>query len=220
MPVFSTERPAQLRIGYSLDLGITPVDQAVAEIFHHAIDQIRSLCPHTQPDHPHCTEAKQAFARLRGPLLHHNRGQLLQQHPHDLSPDVCWEIEQGLGISAADFLEAEAARGRIYHSFMEFFQRYDILATVSATVPPFPLDQPAVHQINDHLLDTIIDYLQITYTISLTGLPCCSIPCGWTPSGLPIGLQLIGQPWGETQLLQFAFSLQELLGFRHRWPQF
>jgi amidase len=75
-----------------------------------------------------------------------------------------------------------------------------------------------VLQINDIPLDNAIDYLAITYTLSLTGLPVVSLPCGWTPSGLPVGLQILGPPQGETQLLRFAFFLQEQLGFRHRWP--
>lgn len=72
--------------------------------------------------------------------------------------------------------------------------------------------------VNDTPLRNIIDYLTITYTISLTGLPALSIPCGWTASGLPVGMQLIGPPHGEAALLQFAYVLQEALGFRHRWP--
>jgi Asp-tRNA(Asn)/Glu-tRNA(Gln) amidotransferase A subunit family amidase len=58
----------------------------------------------------------------------------------------------------------------------------------------------------------------ITYTISLTALPAISIPCGWATSGLPIGMQLIGKPRGETALLQTAYCLQEALNFRHCWP--
>jgi amidase len=73
-------------------------------------------------------------------------------------------------------------------------------------------------EINGKSMRSIIDYLTITYTISLTGLPALSIPCGWTESGLPIGMQLIGKPRGETALLQFAYFLQEALGFRHRIP--
>jgi amidase len=79
--------------------------------------------------------------------------------------------------------------------------------------------QSEVLEINGIKLRNIIDYLTITYDISLTGLPALSIPCSWTVNGLPIGIQLVGNPHGEVALLQFAFFLQEALNFRHRWPE-
>jgi amidase len=123
-----------------------------------------------------------------------------------------------MAISAATLLQAEAERDRLYLNFLRFFESYDILATVSASVPPFLHTQAEILDINGIPLQTIIDYLMITYTISLTGLPAISIPCGWTASGLPIGMQLIGKPHGEAELLRFAYVLQNTLNFRHRWP--
>jgi Asp-tRNA(Asn)/Glu-tRNA(Gln) amidotransferase A subunit family amidase len=65
---------------------------------------------------------------------------------------------------------------------------------------------------------SIIDYMAPTATMSLFGLPALSIPCGWTNSGLPVGLQIVGRPFDEDTLLRFAYTLQENLGFAHRWP--
>jgi amidase len=60
--------------------------------------------------------------------------------------------------------------------------------------------------------------LTITYLISLVGMPCLSIPCGWTAGGLPVGMQIVGPPLSERRLLAFAKDLQDRLDFRHRWP--
>jgi amidase len=57
-----------------------------------------------------------------------------------------------------------------------------------------------------------------TATMSLFGLPALSIPCGWTNSGLPVGLQIVGRPFEEDTMLSFAYTLQENLGFAHHWP--
>ncbi|GAB4376208.1 MAG: amidase [Elainellaceae cyanobacterium] len=207
----------QIRVGFSADLGVAIVDSEVEAVFRQAIAQLSPLCLAMKETHPDCSMAQSAFEPIRAATLLHKQKHHYQKYRDQLSESVRWNIERGLGISAADLLQAEADRDRLYLNFLRFFEHYDLLATVSASVPPFLHTQPEVLEINGIALPTIIDYLRITYTISLTGLPALSIPCGLTASGLPIGLQLVGKPQGEAELLQFAYLLQEELNFRHRW---
>ncbi|MBD3885173.1 amidase [Phormidium tenue FACHB-886] len=216
MPKFSTALQAPVRVAFSPSLGIATIDSEVEAVFQQAIDQIAAHCP-LKRAHPDCSMATFAFEKLRAATLLHKQKHHYEKYSHLLSESVRWNIERGIGISAADLLQAEAERDRLYLNFLRFFERYDVLATVAASVPPYPHTQPEILKINGISQRTIIDYLTITYTISLTGLPAVSIPCGWTASGLPIGMQLIGKPGGEATLLQFAYFLQEALNFRHRW---
>jgi amidase len=218
LPTFSSDGGSLTRIGYSLDLGVTPIETEVTEVFEQAIAAITQVCSHIHPAAIDCSGAKVAFETLRGAIVFHNYQFLLQNHGDQLTETVRWEIEQGRGVTAAEYLKAEEQRGKILHNFLAFFEQHDILLIPSASVLPFPITQSAVLTINDTALGNVIDYLAITYTVSLTGLPVVSIPCGWTKSGLPVGIQIVGPPQAETQLLQFAFFLQEQLGFRHRWP--
>lgn len=218
IPPFTEQGADPVRVGFSVDLGVAPVDSEVALVFQQAIAKIAGLGLEVNPEHPDCGKAKSVFETLRAPLLLHGLNHLLLAHRDQLSADVLWEIERGRGVSAADYLQAEETRGEIYQSFMHFFDNHDILATVSSSIPPFPADQSAVLEVNGIELETIIDYLAPTYVVSLTGLPCLSIPCGWTASGLPVGMQLVGKPFQETELLQFAYLLQERLSFRSQWP--
>lgn len=208
----------KVRVGFSADLGITPVDSQVQSVFDTAISQMTPLCEQVVPVHPDCTLASAAFEPLRAGLLWYKQKHHYEKYFDQLTPTVRWNVSRGQHLTALDFLTAAGHRDQIYRNFLNFFERYDILATVSACVPPFPHHQPEVLRVNETPLDNIIDYLKITYAISLTGLPALSIPCGWTETGLPIGLQLVGKPQGETALLQFAYLLQEDLNFRHRWP--
>lgn len=217
-PDFSrVERP--LRIGFSPDLGSTIIDTEVAAVFRQAIEQAAPLCQRLAEMHPDCTMAQSAFETLRAATLRHKQKQHYQKYSRLLSESVCWNIERGDGISAADLLQAEADRDQLYLNFLNFFQEFDVLATVSASVQPFLHTQTEILEINSIPLHNIIDYLKITYTISLTGLPALSIPCGWTASGLPVGMQLVGKPQGEAALFQVAYLLQEELGWRHRWDR-
>ncbi len=208
----------KLRVGFSPDLGVAIVDAEVQGVFEQAIAQIAPLCQDLVPDAPDCSLAQPAFETMRAALLWYKQKHHYEQHFDQLTDTVRWNVARGQDLSATDFLTASAQRDQLYRNFLAFFASYDILATVSTCVPPFPHHQAEVLRVNNTPLRNIIDYLIITYTISLTGLPVLSIPCGWTPGGLPVGLQLIGPPHGELKLLQFAYLLQTALGYQHRWP--
>ncbi|MBD3885658.1 amidase [Phormidium tenue FACHB-886] len=217
IPDFSLNGQEQTRVGYSMDLGVTLIHQEVTEVFEAAVRAIDRPCSQVKPAHPDCAGAQATFATLRAALVYQMYYPLLERYGEQLTDTVRWEIEQGNGVTAAQYLQAEAQRGHIYQNFVRFFENYDVLIVPSASVPPFPVSQTEVREINGIPLQTIIDYLAITYIISLTGLPALSIPCGYTKSGLPIGIQLVGKPQGEAALLQFAYFLQETLNFRHCW---
>ncbi len=219
VPPFSQAPWPKMRLGYSENLGVTPVAAAVAEVFDQAVAAIAQVCPHIHRATIDCTGAKAAFETLRAATVCHLYQPLWQAHRDRLSATVRWEIEQGLGITAADYLQAEEKRGQILQNFLNFFVDHDVLLVPSASVLPFPANQEAILTIDGSHLENVIDYLAITYTLSLTGFPIVSLPCGWTRSGLPVGMQIVGKPHGEAQLLQFAYYLQEELGFRHRWPR-
>lgn len=216
MPDFSPALQSTVRVAFSTNLGIATIDSEVETVFQQAISQIAAHQP-VKAAHPDCSMAPFAFETLRAATLLHKQKHHYEKYSDLLSESVRWNIERGMGISAADLLQAEAERDRLYLNFLRFFETYDVLTTVSASVPPFLHTQPEILEINGIPQRTIIDYLTITYTISLTGLPAVSIPCGWTTSGLPIGMQLIGKPHSEGALLRFAYFLQEALNFRHRW---
>ena len=210
MPDFTTHASdPSFRVGFSPNLGIAIIDTEVEVVFRQAMAQIARLCQQVKETHPDCSMAPFAFETMRAATLLHKQRQHYEKHRDLLSESVRWNIERGIGLSAADLLKAEAERDRLYLNFLRFFEQYDVLANVSAAVPPFLHTKSEILEINNISLRNIIDHLTITYTISLTGLPAVSIPCGWTSSGLPIGMQLIGKPRGEAPLLKFAYLLQK-----------
>ncbi|MGA2793379.1 MAG: amidase [Roseiarcus sp.] len=207
-----------LRIGASPDLGVAPMSLAVRSRFDQALAQVATCFPAIETGAPDCAGGREAFAVLRGALVRRQFGALVASHRGELTPQLIWNVEKGDSLAADDLLAAEEARSRIYAAFMRFFERHDLLMTPSAAVMPFPNTQEEVTEIDGRPLAGRIDYLAITYLISLVGLPCISIPCGWTGDGCPIGLQIVAPPWREDLLLRTARRLEQDLGFRHRWP--
>jgi amidase len=200
-----------VRMGASVNLGIATTDAEAAEIFRQSIDILSQYCHNITHVHPDCSMAISSFETLRAVGLRHKLGSLYEHHPERLSKSVRWNIAQGEGISAAELLQAQAERDQLYLNFIDFFDHHDVLITLSASVLPFSHSQPDVLEINGIPQKSMIDYLRITYAVSLTGLPAISIPCGRSALGLPVGLQLIGKPLGEAKLLTIAHAIQQLL---------
>jgi amidase len=211
-------RTREARVACSLDLGIATIASDVAGVFAEELCRIAAAGFEVLDEHPDFSGAQSAFETLRAAMLFHDFGALLKRAGFVPSPTLRWNVERGRGTTANAWLEAEAARARIYQSCVTFFDRFDFLLLPAASVSPWPLTQPEVTEIDGKPLRHIIDYLTITYAISLVGLPVLSVPGGWTADGLPVGLQIVAGPRREAELLAFAEFLETELGFRHSFP--
>ena len=85
-------------------------------------------------------------------------------------------------------------------------------------VPPFDVMQRFITEINGIEMETYIDWMRSCYFISITGLPAISVPCGFTPEGLPVGVQIVGRHRDEFGVLQLAYAFQQATGFWRRKP--
>ena len=99
-----------------------------------------------------------------------------------------------------------------------FFERYDLLLCPTVSVPPFPKDQRYVKFIAGQPTKTYIDWIAITFAITMTSCPALSLPAGFTKAGLPVGLQVIGPPRGEAALLRACHRMEEVLGLSGQVP--
>ena len=131
---------------------------------------------------------------------------------------MIWNIEKGLALTADDIGRAERERTALYHRVAAFMAGYDILACPVMQARPYPVEQTTVSEIAGRTMASYIDWIAITFSITLTGLPVVSLPCGFTEDGLPVGLQLVGRHRGEAALLAAAAQLEDLLGLSARVP--
>ncbi|MFD2207999.1 amidase [Kiloniella antarctica] len=200
-----------IKVAYSSDLGVTPVDPEIAGICAQAALQFEEVGVIVEEATPELSEAPEIFKRLRGLDFVIGLGPLLDQHRDKLKQDIIWNIEYGRSLTAEDIAWAERKRGEIYYRMQSFFAEYDLLLCPTTIVPPFPVEQRYVEECAGQKLDTYIDWLAIVSTITLTASPAISIPCGFTKSGLPVGLQIVGKPQGEGPLLSAANVLEEIL---------
>jgi amidase len=208
----AARRPPR-RIGFSPDLGLRRIDPDVAKICRTASQQLADLETVVEEVIPDFTGGIECFQVLRALLFADVRGELLPAERHRINPDIVWNIEKGLGLAAADILPAMRVRHRIYHNVAQFFDHYDLLVCPTVAVPPFPVEQRFPTEIAGEKLTTYIDWMFLTFVLTLTSCPVISIPCGVTTTGLPIGLQLVGRPHGDSELLGFARLAEQALQF-------
>src|SRR5262249_9666649 len=92
---------------------------------------------------------------------------------------------------------------------VEFFRRYDLLLCPAACVPPFDVKTRWLKELNGVVFDNYVEWIRITYAITLTSCPALSLPCGFTRDGRPVGLQMVGRPRGETARRGAAAAREE-----------
>lgn len=219
--VEAVERSPKLaRVAFSADLGgITPVDPEVARICRAAAERFAELgCEVVLDACPDLSEAVEVFRVLRAELFVASRAPLLERHRELLKPEVIWNIETGMKLTAEEIGRAERARGRMQQAACAFLERFDLLLCPAAIVPPFPVEWRYVEELRGRRFPSYIDWVAITYAITLTGLPALALPCGFTAEGLPVGLQIVGRPRGEAELLAAAARLEDLLGIARLLP--
>jgi amidase len=99
-----------------------------------------------------------------------------------------------------------------------FLERYDFLLLPTVQVPPFPVDQPFVSEINGVKLANYMEWMKSCYLISATSHPAISVPAGFTNEGLPVGLQIVGRYRDDFGVLQLAHAFESATGWWKRRP--
>jgi aspartyl-tRNA(Asn)/glutamyl-tRNA(Gln) amidotransferase subunit A len=193
-----------LRIGYAPHLGgaePTPgvkaiVDDAVAKLedFGVIVEEAGEVVEPLRPTFEAYWKA--GFAHIIRNIPHNKWGLL--------DPGFRALAEEGLEVDVETYQKAEVARMALGARFAEFHTRYDLLATPTMPSPAPPVD--TVY--HSDAFDRWRDATPYTVPFNYTGQPACSIPCGVTEAGLPVGLQLVAPKYGEGALLSMAWHCQ------------
>ena len=206
------------RIAYSPDFGITPVDPEVKAVTRKAAERFTEAGAIVEEASPDFSEAHECFHVLRAFDFAISKAELLRTKRDQLKPEVIWNIEEGLKLTVEKLERAEAQRVAITTRALEFFDKYDLLLAPATIVAPFPVEHRYVAECDGKKFDNYVEWLGIVYAITLACCPALSLPCGFTASGLPVGLQMVAKPRAEAQLLAGAKVLEDILGVRGTTP--
>jgi len=208
-----------VRIGFSPGFGgQIPVDKRVEKVISAQDKVFESLGCVLEDAVPDFSGAHEVFLTLRGHLFELNNGAYLDNHRDQLKETVIWNIEAGRKLTASDIARADIERARIFERVAKYFETHEYLVTVVNQVPPFPVDQEYVSEINGEKLPTYLDWMKSCYYITITGHPAISVPAGFTDDGLPVGIQIVGRRNADFSVLQLAYAFEQATQVWKRRP--
>jgi len=206
------------RIGWTPDLGFLPVEREVAAICAGTLAHWRDCGFEIDEACPDLDGAMDVFKVLRASYYAQFGGPLLVAHRDLMKDTVIQNIEAGLKLSATDITAADARRTQLFVNVLRFFQNHDFLLLPSTQVSPFPVETEWVTEIEGQSLPSYLDWMSICCIITVFGLPAISVPCGFTARGLPVGIQIVGKPRADLQVLRAAHALEQATGYGLQRP--
>jgi amidase len=198
-----------VRVAYSRTLGGLPVDREVARVVEAGARRLQEMGCIVEEAEPDLAEADVAFDVLRALHLAERYGHLLDEHRGQMKDTAVWNLERGYALTAREVMAGDLARTQSFERMREFLERYEFLVAPVNQVPPFPVDQPYVTEINGEKMANYIEWMRSCTRISATSHPAASVPCGFTADGLPVGLQIVGRYRRELEVLQLAHAFEQ-----------
>ena len=206
------------RVAWSRDLGMLPVEPAVTETIKRALPLLADLGCTVEEAHPDLAAGAEAFDTIRALRFAADHAATLRDHRGQLKDTVIWNIERGLALTTGQVIRAQQLRAEQFLRMSAFLERFDVLILPVSQVLPFPVEVDWPHSVAGVPMATYIDWMQSCSLITMTSHPALSLPCGFTPEGLPVGAQIVGRYGGEAGLLSFAAAWEEALAISSRRP--
>ncbi|MER6309116.1 amidase [Streptomyces sp. NPDC001657] len=208
-----------LRVAWSPDLGgHAPADPDVLAVLEPQLSVLEALGCQVETACPDLAGADEAFRTLRAHSFDLALGVLLDAARDSLKPSLVWNIEQGRRLTPADLIAATTVRSRLHLAAVEFFSRYDLLLAPVSQVAPFDAELEYPTEVAGRPTETYLDWMRSAYLISLLGVPALSVPAGFTPGGLPVGLQFIGAPRADLAVLRAGHAYEAATRHGRRRP--
>ncbi len=151
----------------------------------------------------------EAFPALRFTGNYPQYAPLVREHPEWVKDTIKYEVAEAERMSATTIGRAQVRQTRMYDQSRQFFERYDYFVLPVTQVSPFDVNVPYPTQVAGTPMGTYIDWMRSCWYITFMSNPAISVPAGFTATGLPIGIQIVGRHRGEWSLLQMAHAFEQ-----------
>ena len=204
-----------VRVGWYQGLESMPFEHEVTRVFETSQKTFVDMGCIVEAAQPDFQDADESFRTLRAWYAALNHAEHLTQYSGMMKETLAREVERGMSLSAAHVAVAETQQAELLRRTSQFFERFDVFVLPTVQVLPFPVEQPYPTEINGRKLDSYIDWMRSCYFISATGHPAISVPAGFSNSGLPVGIQMVGPHNGEKRLLEIALAFEQAACVKH-----
>ncbi|MFT6303686.1 MAG: amidase [Granulosicoccus sp.] len=200
---------SKVRIAFAPDQnGFAPVEKEIREILAKALTKVERNGGVVDEACPELTNLYDTYVVLRG--IHY--GAVISRVPDSVKKHfkktLQDNVKTGIELSSDRIYSAMRDRTTLYHQMREFLQGYDVLAIPVVGLEPGMVEEEYPMIVDGNPVKDYVDWLRFSFLATTTGLPAVSVPVGFTQSGMPVGIQLIGPPRGDALLLQVAKAVE------------
>ena len=206
-----------VRAAWGGRLGL-PYETAVLEAHERARSGVEALGLRLEEAEPDVRGADEVFRTLRGWHLATTIGAAVERAGADVGPMVRENVAYGRTVTAEQVARAQQRRTALLARTAELFTDVDYLFLPVSQVLPFDADEPWVREIEGEPMPDYLGWMRSAYLISVLRVPAASVPAGFTPQGLPVGLQVVGRPGDDLGVLQVAHALEQVFRAHERPP--
>lgn len=202
-------------VGYTVNFGIYPVDTEIEGIFHEALKRMEEEGAVINPAKIQMGKDLHGYVHFFNRLwmigLAAGTERLVKEHRSELSDTLLSMIERGKHATAEEYLNMNHYRTYLWKMFQDQLDHFDVLVSPTLGAVTYSADAEGPKRVNGKPIDPESEWM-LTSPINLTGQPACSVPIGFTSSGLPVGMQCICRRLDDRELFQFARWVEKLLG--------
>jgi len=208
-----------VRVAWSPNLGGLPLDPRVREVLDRQRRVFVALGCIVEDAAPDLTDVDEIFLTLRSWANWHTHGPLLAAYRDQIKPEAIWDIEAGARLSGADVARAIAKHAALLERVRVFQEKYEFLVCAVNQVPPFAASLDWPKSIDGVAMDNYVAWMKSAYWISTTCRPAISVPAGFTPEGLPVGIQIVGRYRDDLNVLRIGHAFEQATGVGKRRPE-
>jgi amidase len=202
------------RIAWLGDLGgYLPFEPGVLDLCKRSLnvfEQLGCIVEEAQPDFP-IEQVWHNWLKIRASQVGARFKQFYDDHAKRtlMKPELQWEIENGMRLSADEIAQAGEVRSAWYHAVRRFFERYDHFILPSAQVFPFDASTHWPKEINGKAMDTYHRWMEVAVVVAMSGCPALGAPAGFNEQGLPMGIQIVAPNHNEMSCMQLAHAYDQ-----------
>ena len=197
-----------LKVGFSPDLGYLRVDPEIAERVRAAVAAFEELGAHVEEVDPGFGDSHEIIEMLWNAHEAGNYAPYLAEWEGQMDPGLVASIKDGLRYSVVDYIQMRGRKNEYWNAVRQYFERFDLLLTPTVSVAAFPVFELLPQHWPQHPWNWM-QWGGFSYPFNFTGNPAASIPCGFTPAGLPVGLQIVGPRFADLRVLQASRAFEQ-----------
>jgi amidase len=203
----------ETRVAWSPDLGGLPLDPQVRAVLDRQRSTFEDLGCRVDDACPDLADADDVFLTIRRWRSWTSLGGIVAIRRDQMKPEAVEEIEAGSRVTGAALADAMTRHMALLDRMRQFEASYEFLVCAVNQVPPFDATIDWPRHVDGVRMDHYISWMKSAYWISATFRPAISVPAGFTPEGLPVGIQIVGRYRDDLAVLQLAHAFEQATGF-------